>query len=328
LSIQFPIYLSRIALMKRAREEDSEEKEQVKDENVKKVKLSKEETQSSEGHSHSEDNSSSGDESSDESTEIELMVKTRERRSNAGNKMAQLMDDTEQEDEFYKNTYGGNFLEDDADDAYESPVESDHDEVDSDFDRSEQEEETISDAEDGEKRKRRNVYKEPQLGGDKKKRKSLLEKNRKWVVARMGGPTVAANTVSPETQAERLEEARETERMNLASLQKYEQFELERKKKSEKINAARKLKPPYISHVDGPNGKWIVVPEVKKFVKPERKMRVLCSVTSRPAKYRDPLTGLPYATVAAFKLIRQKYIEHLRTIKNNSAVTTWLSEHS
>lgn len=32
------------------------------------------------------------------------------------------------------------------------------------------------------------------------KRKQLLDKNRKWVMARMGGPTVAANTVSPETQ--------------------------------------------------------------------------------------------------------------------------------
>lgn len=39
------------------------------------------------------------------------MVTTREKRSNAGNKMAQLLESAEQEDEFYKNTYDGRFLE-------------------------------------------------------------------------------------------------------------------------------------------------------------------------------------------------------------------------
>lgn len=49
--------------------------------------------------------SSSGEEN------VELMVTTREKRSNAGNKMAQLLESAEQEDEFYKNTYDGRFLE-------------------------------------------------------------------------------------------------------------------------------------------------------------------------------------------------------------------------
>ena len=30
-----------------------------------------------------------------------------------------------------------------------------------------------------------------------------------------------------------------------------------------------------------------------------------CVVTGRPAKYKDPATGLPYATIEAFKYIRQ-----------------------
>ncbi|VDM43718.1 unnamed protein product [Toxocara canis] len=303
--------------MKRKREgsvDGEEEEDEQKD--AKRMKLD-----------DGEESSNEQDESSgEESEEVELMVNTRERRANAGSKMAQLMDDTEQEDEFYKNTYGGTFLDDDADDAYESPIESDHDEVDSDFDQSEVEDEPVSEAEERERPKRRNVYNEPKLGNAKKR--SLLEKNKKWVMARMGGPTVAANTVSPETQVQLLEEARETERLNLASLQKYEQFELERKKKREKANVVRKLKPPFISHVDGRNGKWIVVPEIKKFTKPERKAKLLCCVTSRPAKYRDPLTGLPYATPAAFKVIREKYIEYLKTIKNNAAVTAWLAENS
>jgi vacuolar protein sorting-associated protein 72 len=30
----------------------------------------------------------------------------------------------------------------------------------------------------------------------------------------------------------------------------------------------------------------------------------VCAITGLPAKYRDPLTGLPYATAAAFKKLR------------------------
>lgn len=73
-----------------------------------------------------------------------------------------------------------------------------------------------------------------------------------------------------------MEEAKETERKNVASLKKYEQFELEKKKKREKTDVIRKLKPPYISTTDGPNGKWIVVPDIKKFVKPERVVNFYC----------------------------------------------------
>ncbi|VDM11703.1 unnamed protein product [Wuchereria bancrofti] len=266
--------------------------------------------------------SSSGEES------VELMVTSREKRANAGNKMAQLLESAELEDEFYRNTYGGRFLEDDVDDAFESPVESDHDEVDSDFDRPEEEDEPISDAEEESKRRKRKTgYKEPKLGGSASKR-ALLEKNKKWVMARMGCLTAAANTVSPETQAQYLEEAKETERKNVASLKKYEQFELEKKKKREKTNVIRKLKPPYISTMDGPNGKWMIVPDVKKFMKPERVVKLLCCVTSRPAKYRDPLTGLPFATPEAFKLIREKYAEYLRSMPNHPAVMAWLSKKS
>lgn len=48
-------------------------------------------------------------------------------------------------------------FQDDVDDAFESPVESDHDEVDSDFDRPEEEDEPISDAEEEPKRRKRKI---------------------------------------------------------------------------------------------------------------------------------------------------------------------------
>lgn len=269
--------------------------------------------------------SSPGCDSHQQSPVIHIST-NRGRRPNAGNRMASLLNDAEEDDEFYKSTYGGGFLEDDPDDAFESPVESDHDEVDSDFYNTEEEDEPIDDKEEKERPKRRSKYKELR-SRDILKRKQLLDKNRKWVMARMGGPTVAANTVSPETQAEMLEEAKETERLNIASLKKYEQYELERKKKREKNDMIRSVKPPLIKVVDTSSGKRITLPSLKEFQKPEPKIRVLCAVTSRPANYRDPVTDLPYANVAAFKIIRQKYIEYLKTIRNNSAVKAWLDEN-
>ena len=87
------------------------------------------------------------------------MASTRSRRSNAGSKMASLLNEEEKEaisgkDEFYETKYGG-FQEekDDGDFAYQSPGEDD-DKVDSDFSIDE-DDEVRSDIEDegGDKRK-------------------------------------------------------------------------------------------------------------------------------------------------------------------------------
>uniref|UniRef100_A0A0K0DKI1 YL1 domain-containing protein n=1 Tax=Angiostrongylus cantonensis TaxID=6313 RepID=A0A0K0DKI1_ANGCA len=169
------------------------------------------------------ENSSGGGESSDESSseeeiKIELMVNARARRSNAGNKMSALIQSSNQEDDFYKSAYGGGFNEDDADDLFESPTHSDVDEVDSDFDKPEEEDEPISDEETEVKRGHRKVkgYKEPPRGS----RSELLAKNKTWVMARMAGKTVAANSVDAKTQAARLKEAEHTEKVNVESLRK------------------------------------------------------------------------------------------------------------
>jgi len=34
---------------------------------------------------------------------------------------------------------------------------------------------------------------------------------------------------------------------------------------------------------------------------------LVCAVTGAPAKYRDPLSGQPFANKEAFKIIREKY---------------------
>lgn len=42
----------------------------------------------------------------------------------------------------------------------------------------------------------------------------------------------------------------------------------------------------------------------------------LCVVTGLPAKYRDPKSGLPYATKEAFKVIRQQLSDKTGGISN------------
>ena len=36
---------------------------------------------------------------------------------------------------------------------------------------------------------------------------------------------------------------------------------------------------------------------------------LLCPVTNQKAKYRDPLTGTPFASAAAFKILREKFFQ-------------------
>ncbi|KAK1795197.1 hypothetical protein P4O66_010369 [Electrophorus voltai] len=83
-------------------------------------------------------------------------------RKNAGNRMSKLLD-AEEEDEFYKTTYGG-FNEESGDDEYKGELSDTEDEVDSDFDIDEGEEPDSEQEEDGPRRKTRVVtkaYKEP-----------------------------------------------------------------------------------------------------------------------------------------------------------------------
>lgn len=39
-------------------------------------------------------------------------------------------------------------------------------------------------------------------------------------------------------------------------------------------------------------------------VAPPKPQKAVCVITGLPAKYRDPLTGLPYATLEAFRQLR------------------------
>ncbi|WKX91530.1 hypothetical protein Q1695_009954 [Nippostrongylus brasiliensis] len=214
-------------------------------------------------------------------------------------------------------------VQDDADDVFESPVHSDVDEVDSDFDKPEEEDEPISDDENEEKRGRRKGkgYKEPSRG----LRPETATKNKAWAMTRMAGKVVAANSVDAKTQAARLKEAEQTEKANIESLRKYEQFELERKKKREHATTKRRVPPPFISIKDTISETTVVVPDIKIFKRPDVRPSYVCAVTGQPARYRDPVTGLPYSSPFTFKIIRDKYNKFLKTIDGNAEVADYLN---
>ncbi|XP_017764189.1 PREDICTED: vacuolar protein sorting-associated protein 72 homolog isoform X2 [Eufriesea mexicana] len=186
------------------------------------------------------------------------MALSRERRTNAGSKMAKLLNE-EEEDDFYKTTYGG-FEEVEQDHDYMEEDEAE-DEVDSDFSIDENDE-PISDTEqEGPKKKRRLVtkaYKEPKIQSqvpskEKKVRQPrqriFIESTERKSIRRSTAAKSAAtqkrlsernehqkrktrvirhDTWKP-TQEELLEEALQTEQINMKSLEKYQKLENEKK---------------------------------------------------------------------------------------------------
>nr|XP_022317512.1 vacuolar protein sorting-associated protein 72 homolog [Crassostrea virginica] len=193
------------------------------------------------------------------------MAATREKRNNAGSKMARLLE-AEDEDEFYKTTYGG-FDEEEGDGVYESE-ESDDDETDSDISIDENDEPKSDNEDEGPKKKRRVVtkaYKEPpaKKKTDEKKPKPKKDKVSKVQIYHTPEKKKLRNTTSEKsklreerdkerearaqmlkdmaaqkrvsevrrlTQEELLEEAKITEEENVKSLENYQRMELEKKK--------------------------------------------------------------------------------------------------
>lgn len=86
------------------------------------------------------------------------LATSREKRSNAGSKMAQLLNN-EEEDEFYQTCYGGFAEIEDDKEFVEKAEEHEEDYVDSDFDIDEDEEPTeqAKDNEDEEPRRKRST---------------------------------------------------------------------------------------------------------------------------------------------------------------------------
>ncbi|RNA08325.1 vacuolar sorting-associated 72 -like protein [Brachionus plicatilis] len=288
------------------------------------------------------------------------LVTSRERRRNAGSKMAQLLNQ-EEEDDFYKTAYGGfNEAEDDQEfEAQESDFEEDF--VDSDFDMDENEEpENEMDADENEdkkqKRHKRGVvtkaYKEPltkkpverktiktehvpeAVTRDNKSVRSSTARKREELIQRQEEREAAKRhktrkTASVDmeyrrlTQQELLEEAKITEQINLASLDAYQKMELEKKKKT--VNKSS-IKGPIIRYhsvampmLDESGSKqsrnFLTFTDEASLhqIFPNKKPQQIdinlkiCPITGLAAKYFDPLTKTPYATLAAFKILRERF---------------------
>ena len=161
------------------------------------------------------------------------------------------------------------------------------------------------------------------------------------------------------TQQELLAEAKITAEKNLASLAAF--LKLEAEKKKTKLHKVHHSGPIIRFHsvsmplVDADNDcnpesnkadmdcsndyskicsrNFLVFTDVKNFPQkyfPQHNLRppekLACAITGLPAKYKDPLTGLPYADITAFKMIRSQFqssvtsqkVEGINTIATRS----------
>ncbi|NXG44911.1 VPS72 protein, partial [Psilopogon haemacephalus] len=154
----------------------------------------------------------------------------------------------------------------------------------------------------------------------------------------------------PLTQEELLEEAKITEEINLRSLENYERLEADKKKQVQKkrkcvgpvirywsVTMPLLPEPGKEENVDvegleqevpqaeagaGGAGRgsrtFISFSDDETFERcfprgrpPRLPVRELCPVTHRPALYRDPITDIPYASIRAFRIIREAYKKYI-----------------
>lgn len=124
------------------------------------------------------------------------------------------------------------------------------------------------------------------------------------------------------TQEEMLLEAAQTEIMNLRNLERVLAREEEVKKRAVTHKAV--YSGPQTRYLSI-NGKSYL--EFSKGLSFQAKIacgsisypqRAVCAVTGLPAKYRDPKTGLPYATKEAFKIIRERLEENSKASEKKS----------
>ncbi|KAK7473760.1 hypothetical protein BaRGS_00034983 [Batillaria attramentaria] len=264
------------------------------------------------------------------------MAAERSRRDNAGGRMTQLLE-AEDEDDFYKTTYGG--FEEEAEDNDYASEESDSESTDSDF--------------SVQKRKslRRSTAQKSKETQSRQKRREETARILKDIALKKN---VKVEDVRRLTQEELLAEAKITEQINLKSLETYQKLELEKKRARVQKQVYRgpvvryhSVTMPLITedacldaeinvdeegdaqqtrdHQPSPHSTptelcsrtFITFTDDKIFqdVFPQRKrkqpQRLTCPVTRLPAKYFDPITQTPYATAQAFKYIREAYAKQL-----------------
>lgn len=115
------------------------------------------------------------------------------------------------------------------------------------------------------------------------------------------------------TQEEMLLEAAQTEVMNLRNLERVLAREEEVKKKAIMHKAV--YSGPQIRYISTNGSSYLEFVNGASFnsqistTSTPYPQKAVCAVTGLPARYRDPKTGLPYATKEAFKIIREQFAE-------------------
>lgn len=124
------------------------------------------------------------------------------------------------------------------------------------------------------------------------------------------------------TQEEMLLEAAQTEIMNLRNLERVLAREEEVKKRA--IVHKAEYTGPQIRYFSKNGHSYIEFRngfESEIFTKSgPYPQKAICVVTGLPAKYRDPKTGLPYATKEAFQIIRERYSDENSSSKGTMAM--------
>ncbi|KAF5735417.1 Sequence-specific DNA binding transcription factors DNA binding DNA binding isoform 1 [Tripterygium wilfordii] len=121
------------------------------------------------------------------------------------------------------------------------------------------------------------------------------------------------------TQEEMLLEAAQTEIMNLRNLERVLAREEEVKKRAIVHKAV--YSDPQIHYISKNGCTYIEFSKGASFESEistapiPYKEKAVCAVTGMPAKYRDPKTGLPYASKEAFRVIRERFVDDNGSIK-------------
>jgi len=387
------------------------------EESVHDEEMKEEDNEESSEEEDEEGSSSSSDVELEEviRSRVESLVQGRQRRANAGAKMASLISNLAaltrpDEGDVYTTAYGG-FMDEEGDDDFKSDQEEADDQLDSDFDIDETQEPEVEGQEDEDEKKRR-----PKRTAKMAYEVSAARRAKKEEAAAKPKPKAPPKPKSPQkepteaakvaqeflsqrslrtrkparriddeeedygkpspkkrvrhrkkkeeekkhwTQEELLEEAKETEKKNLASLMKYQLLELEKSEAKKKARrTAREVASPFIRYHSFSvtdveeadkttnNGESIVgrhevtlisfsddaalkeafpapstAPAKKKNPMDIKKGTAVCPISNMKARYFDPVTMMPYASATTFRALRDAYCNQLESFyKNKEAV--------
>lgn len=217
-------------------------------------------------------------------------------RSTRGRRINELLGEEKEFDDVF---WGQDLFKDAGEDA-EYEIESDHgDQFDADFWEQEQESDENDTTDD---------YKEKDTTTRSlRKKKSQLKFVQKLPPVKKKPSKL--NHYPVLNQQQMLEEAAVTEMYNSYSLSLL--LQLEENKTHHEHSETRSMLYPRVKLTDsmksGVRNLRLYTEEALDISKPKVTNTEFCAVTGYPARYKDPVTGLPYYDLTSFKIIRERY---------------------